>query len=112
MNYRQLSVTIQWSTDGMVIAPVDRNIFHFFAEGQAMEVIYKSCHVVTVPELNPDADCWIPKADIFWDEYGMRHHQVLTGLSHYFKIIDEAEINALEIARAWIDAELTEDPTL
>ncbi|MGE5217293.1 MAG: hypothetical protein ACM3SP_09875 [Chloroflexota bacterium] len=71
-----------------------------------MEVIYRSCHVVTVPELNLDADCWVPKANIFWAERGKRQHHVLTGLSDYFKIIDEAEINALEIARAWIDAKL------
>jgi hypothetical protein len=68
----------------MVIAPVGPNIFYFFAEGHAMEVIYRSCHVVAVPELNLDADCWIPKADIFWDERGTPRHQVLTGLSHYF----------------------------
>lgn len=77
-----------------------------------MEVIYRSCHVVTVPELNLDADCWIPRADVFWDEHGTRRHQVLTGLSDYFKIIDEAEVNALEIARAWIDAELVDDLTM
>ena len=77
-----------------------------------MEVIYRSCHVVTVPELNLDADCWIPRADVFWDEHGTRHHQVLTGISDYFKVIDEAEIHALEIARAWIDAELADELTL
>jgi hypothetical protein len=50
-----------------------------------------------------DADCWIPKADVSWDEHGMPRHQLITGLSDYFKIIDEAETNAVEIAKAWID---------
>jgi len=76
-----------------------------------MEVIYRSRHVVTVPKLNLDTDCWIPRAEIFWDEQGTRSRQVLTGLSDYYKIIDEAEIHALEIARAWIDAELADDLT-
>lgn len=67
-----------------------------------MEVIYRSCQAVTAPELKLDADCWIPKADIFWDEHRTRHRQVLTGPSECFKIIDEAEINALEITRASI----------
>lgn len=74
-----------------------------------MEVIYKFCHVVAVPELNLDADCWIPKADVSWDDHGIARHQLITGLNDYFKIIDEAETNAVEIAKAWIDAALFHD---
>jgi hypothetical protein len=74
-----------------------------------MQVIYKSYHVITKPQLNLDADCWIPTADISWDDEGRTRHQSVTGLGDYFKIIDQAELNAVEVAMAWIDAELAKD---
>jgi len=33
-----------------------------------------------------DADCWIPKADVSWDDHGIARHQLITGLNDYFKI--------------------------
>jgi hypothetical protein len=57
------------------------------------------------------ADCWIPKVDVSWEEQGARRHQLLTGPSDIFKIIDEAEVYAAEMAKAWIDVEfVTADP--
>jgi hypothetical protein len=94
--------------DGIFIALSFDNT-PIFAEDQAVEVIYKSCHVIAVPELNLDADCWIPKADVSWVDHGIPRHQLITGLNDYFKIIDEAETNAVEIAKAWIDAVLLDD---
>jgi hypothetical protein len=82
-----------------------------FCGGKSVEVVYKFCHVVAVPELNLDADCWIPKADVSWDDHGIPRHQLITGLNDYFKIIDEAEINAVEIAKTWIDLALADDHT-
>jgi hypothetical protein len=38
-------------------------------------------------------------------------HQLLTGPIGYFKIIDEAEIYAVEMAKTWIDAESADDLT-
>jgi hypothetical protein len=73
-----------------------------------MEIIYRSCHVLTTFELNLDADCWIPKADVSWDEQGKTRHKLLTGLRDYFKIIDEAEVCAVEMAKAWIDHSVIE----
>lgn len=70
-----------------------------------MELMYRSCYVLTEPELNLDADCWIPKADVFWEEQGAPRHQLLTGPSDIFKIIDEADVYAIEMAKAWIDVE-------
>ena len=81
------------------------------AEGQAMELVYRSCRVRTIAELNVDADCWIPKADVSWEEQGALRHQLLTGRSDIFKIIDEAEIYALEMAKAWIDVEFAQHLT-
>jgi hypothetical protein len=76
-----------------------------------MELVYRSCRVRTIPELNVDADCWIPKADVSWEEQGALRHQLLTGRSDVFKIIDEAEIYALEMAKAWIDVEFAQHLT-
>ena len=48
-------------------------------------------------------------ADISWDDEGRARHQLLTGISDYFKVIDDAELNAVEVAMAWIDAELAKN---
>jgi hypothetical protein len=77
-----------------------------------VEVIYRFYHVVTMPKLNLDTDCWIPTADVCWDEQGRARHQLLTGIRDYFKTIDQAEVNAVEVAMAWIDAELAKDGRL
>jgi len=49
-------------------------------------------HVLT--KLNLDSDCWVPEAEILWEEYGTRRHQRLTGPDDRFKIIDQAEFHA------------------
>ena len=76
-----------------------------------MELIYRSCHLLTITELNLDADCWIPKVDVSWEEQGAPRHQLLTGTSDIFKIIDEAEVYAVEMAKVWIDVEFVDDLT-
>ena len=80
------------------------------AGDQAMEVTYKSRHIHSVPELNLETDSWIPNADVVW-EGRTKRHQLLTGPIGYFKIIDEAEIYAVEMAKTWIDAESADDLT-
>jgi hypothetical protein len=99
-----LRKTIRQSRNGIAIAAGKFRIFDS-AEGQAMELVYRSCRVRTIPELNVDADCWIPKADVSWEEKGAPRHQTLTGQSDIFKILEEAEIYAVEMAKAWIDVE-------
>ena len=76
-----------------------------------MEVIYKSRHILTLPELNVELDCWIPKAAVSWNEAGAKCCQPLIGPIGYFKIIEEAEIYALEMAKTWIDSETVENLT-
>jgi len=76
-----------------------------------VELIYRSCHLLTITELNLDADCWIPKVDVSWEEQGAPRHQLLTGTSDIFKIIDEAEVYAAEMAKVWIDVEFVDDLT-
>ena len=50
-------------------------------------------------------------ADVSWEEAGTTCHQLLTGPVGYFKIIDEAEIYAVEMTKTWIDAESRDDLT-
>ena len=76
-----------------------------------MEEVYKSRWINSRPQLNLDTDCWIPKADVSWDDHGQRCHQLIAGPSDLFKIIEEAEIYAVEMAKSWIDAELVGDLT-
>jgi hypothetical protein len=42
---------------------------------------------------------------------GTQQHQLLTGPNDCFKIIDQAETYAVEMAKAWIDAELVDNLT-
>ena len=68
-----------------------------------MEEIYKARHIRTMPRLNLDTDCWIPYADVSWEEEGIKRIQLLSGPSDRFKVIDQAEVYAVEMAMAWID---------
>jgi len=70
-----------------------------------MNEFYQGRKIKIVAELDLDADCWIPTADIAWEENGRQNHQRLSGPSGYFKIIDEAQIYAIEMAKSWIDAQ-------
>ena len=76
-----------------------------------MDLTYRSRRILTGRELDLHTDCWIPKADISWDDGDGKQLQTLTGPNDRFKIIDDAEIYALEMAMAWIDAECVEDLT-
>ena len=76
-----------------------------------MAVIYKSRHIHSVPELDLETDCWVPRADVSWNQRGSEFHQLLVGPVGYFRIIDEAEIYAVEMAKTWIDAEWAQELT-
>ena len=71
-----------------------------------MEELYKSRRIHREFQLNRENDCWIPIVDISWNENGIQIHQFLRGPKDRFKIIDEAEIHAVEMAKNWIDAEV------
>jgi hypothetical protein len=71
-----------------------------------MKVTYRTYHVNTKPRLNLDADCWVPVADVSWDEQGNARHQLLAGVCDRFKSIDDAELEAFELAINWIEAQL------
>ena len=68
-----------------------------------MDEIYKSHSIRTEHELNLETDCWIPRAKISWVEDGVQCSQTLAGPADIFKVIDEAERYAVEMAKIWID---------
>jgi hypothetical protein len=69
-----------------------------------MDELYRSRRIHTAVHLNLDADCWIPEARVSWDEREIHLHQILNGPGDRFKIIDQADTYALEMAKEWIDA--------
>jgi hypothetical protein len=70
-----------------------------------MELIYRGRHIRSLPDLNLETDCWVPNVDVSWEQEGTEFHQLLTGPIGYFKIIDQAESYAVEMAKTWIDRE-------
>jgi hypothetical protein len=71
-----------------------------------MVKLYQSCRIHVLTKLNLDSDCWVPEAEILWEEYGKRRHQRLKGPDDRFKIIDQAQLYAIEMAKSWIDKEI------
>jgi len=41
-----------------------------------------------------------------WEEHGERRHQRLKGPDDRFRLIDEAQLYAVEMAKSWINDEL------
>ena len=76
-----------------------------------MDELYKSRYIHSLPVLDLDTDCWVPQADVLWGERGTEQHQLLTGPNDRFRIIDHAETYAVEMAKAWIDAECIDNLT-
>lgn len=77
-----------------------------------MEEIYKDCRIRTIPRLNWETDCWVPYAHVSWREDGTEYSRQLAGPTDRFKLIDQAELYAVEMAMDWIDAELMADLTV
>lgn len=74
-----------------------------------MNQLYKSRWIYTLPRLSADADCWIPRAVVSWDENGEQRRWTINGPDAAFKLIEHADLYALEMAMAWIDAQMVED---
>jgi hypothetical protein len=72
----------------------------------AMDEFYKSYYIHTLVDLCLDSDCWVPKVEIIWEEHGTPRRQQLVGPNDLFKILDDAENYAVEMARGWIDNEI------
>jgi hypothetical protein len=70
-----------------------------------MDEFYKSRHIRTALRLDLDSDCWVPTADVSWNDHGRERHELLAGPPDFFKVLDEAEIYAVDMAKAWVDAQ-------
>jgi hypothetical protein len=70
-----------------------------------MELVYMTRRIHTSIELNSKLDCWVPKAKVTWNEYGKSHQHMLNGPNDRFKLLEDAEVYAVEMAQAWIEAD-------
>ncbi|HUK39741.1 MAG TPA: hypothetical protein VLX11_01810 [Candidatus Acidoferrales bacterium] len=73
-----------------------------------MDEFYKSYYIHTLVDLSVENDCWVPKVEIMWEEQGAPCRKQLVGPNDFFKILENAEIYALEMARGWIDDDIKE----
>jgi hypothetical protein len=71
-----------------------------------MDEFYKGYYIHTVLDLSLKTDCWVPKAEVVWEEWGVQRRRQLVGLDDVFKSLDDAEIYAVETARGWVDGQL------
>jgi len=71
-----------------------------------MDEFYKSYYIRTLVDLSLDNDCWVPKVEIIWEEQGAPRRKQLAGPNNFFKILENAEIYALEMGRGWIDDDI------
>ena len=76
-----------------------------------MDELYKSYYIHTLLDLSLKSDCWVPKAEVAWEERGVQRRQQLAGPNDVFKILDDAEIYAVEMAKGWIDGQLRRSVT-
>lgn len=54
------------------------------------------------PEGQPGG--WLAKALIVWDQHGETHHQQIADADiRLFETQEDADVHALQLARAWID---------
>ena len=73
-----------------------------------MDEFYKSYYIHTLVDLSLDNDCWVPKVEVVWEERGAPRRKQLVGPNYLFKIFENAEIYAVEMAKGWIDDEITQ----
>ena len=72
-----------------------------------MDELYLSRYIRVLPHLSLATDCWVPRADVFWEENGKKCQHTLTGPHDRFKTIDEAVIHAIESAWRWINEQVS-----
>jgi hypothetical protein len=67
-------------------------------------LFYKDRLIIAHATLNQSAQTWSPGAEITWKGEGERQSHTIGGLADRFETAEEAEGFAIDLARAWIDA--------
>ena len=65
---------------------------------------YNDRIIIAYASLNQSTKLWSPGAEISWKREGERHSHTIGGLPDRFKTSEEAERFAINLAKAWIDA--------
>lgn len=67
-------------------------------------LFYEDRLIIAYAAINPSTELWIPGAEISWKRDGQRYSHTIGGVADRFKTCDEAERFAIDLAKAWIDA--------
>ncbi len=67
-------------------------------------LFYNDRLIIAYASMNQSTKRWSPGAEITWKRDGERHSHTIGGLEDQFKTCDEAEGFAINLAKAWIDA--------
>jgi len=66
---------------------------------------HKGLLIIAHSSINQSSKLWSAGAEISWKQDGQRHSHTLGGLADRFKTSEEAETFAINLAKAWIDAD-------
>lgn len=67
-------------------------------------LFYNDRLIIAYASINQSTNLWTPGAEITWKRDGERHSHTIGGLADQFKTCDEAERFAINLAKAWINA--------
>lgn len=67
---------------------------------------YNDRLIIAYASLIQSTKLWSPGAEITWKRDGERHSHTIGGLADQFKTAEEAERFVINLAKAWIDANL------
>jgi hypothetical protein len=65
---------------------------------------YNDRLIITYASLHQSTQLWNPGAEITWKHDGQRYSHTIGGLTDRFQTSEEAEKFAINLAKAWIDA--------
>ena len=67
---------------------------------------YKGRLIIAYASINQSTKLWSPGAEITWKLEDQRHSHTIGSLTERFKTCEEAEKFVINLAKAWIDADL------
>jgi len=69
-------------------------------------LLHKNCLIIATSRFDKDKELWMPIADISWHSTTGRESHTIQDSVHCFGTKKEAEVFAIEAAKAWIDARI------
>jgi hypothetical protein len=66
---------------------------------------YNDRLIIAYASINQSTKLWSAGAEITWKRDGQRYSHTIGGLADQFKTSEQAESFAIDLAKAWIDAD-------